>query len=303
MNMKRHIRALCLIACLLVVSPGMAAADSAWSQAQKIDEIAGNSSELNTTSLDGCPIQSPDGRSLYMASNRPGGVGGLDIWVARRPSTDAPWGAPTNLGDTVNSTADDFCPTPVQGIGLFFVSRKTGPAACGLGDIYFTRHNPRRGWTTPRHLGCSPNGPNTALDEQGPSYVDAGDRSLLFFSSGPDIFVSERPVGGTFGAPAPVAELNGAQSDIQPNVSKDGTEVVFASNDPGRPGAMGGFDIYTATRDSIDASWSTPVNVGSAVNTTANETRPSLSWDGRQLLFGIAPGPEGMTDIYVSTRP
>src|SRR5215210_2547525 len=68
-----------------------------WSTAQKIDEIAGNSSELNTPSLDGCPILSPDGKSLFMASNRPGGQGGLDIWVARRGSTDEPFGAPENL--------------------------------------------------------------------------------------------------------------------------------------------------------------------------------------------------------------
>ena len=78
---------------------------------------------------------------------------------------------------------------------------------------------------------------------------------------------------------------------------------MFASDDPGRPGAMGGFDIYAATRDSVDDPWSTPVNLGPAVNSLANETRPSLSWDARQLLFGVAPGPKGMADIYVSTRP
>ena len=71
---------------------------SAWEPAQKIDEIAGNSSELNTPFLDGCPIQSPDGLSLYMASNRPGGMGLLDIWVARRPHRHAPWGAPGEPG-------------------------------------------------------------------------------------------------------------------------------------------------------------------------------------------------------------
>ena len=49
---------------------------SAWSTAQKIDGIAGNHADLNTAFLDGCPIQSPDGLSLYMASNRPGGKGG-----------------------------------------------------------------------------------------------------------------------------------------------------------------------------------------------------------------------------------
>ena len=65
--------------------------------------MAGNSAEVNTPALDGCPIQSPDDLSLYIASNRPGGRGGLDIWVATRSSTSSPWGAPTNLGEPVNS--------------------------------------------------------------------------------------------------------------------------------------------------------------------------------------------------------
>jgi hypothetical protein len=294
-----------LVTLLLVTSVGTATAEqpsAAWSSAQKIDEIAGNSSELNTTSVDGCPIQSPDGLRLYMASNRPGGVGGLDIWVARRASTGAPWGAPSNLGAPVNSESDDFCPTPVRGGGLLFVSRKTHASSCGMGDIYSTRLDRRTGWREPRHMACAPAGPNTALDEQGPSYAEADGREFLYFSSGPDIFVSERPLGGSFGAGQAVTELNGTASDIQPNVRKDGREIVFASNDAGRPGLVGGFDIYTATRDSIDDPWSAPVNVGSSVNTAANETRPSLSWDARQLLFGRAPGPEGMNDIYVSTR-
>ena len=86
---------------------------SDWAAAQKIDTIGGNHADLNTPSQDGCPIQSPDGLSLYIASNRPGGKGGLDIWMASRASTTAPWGAPQNLGEPVNSGADDFCPTPV----------------------------------------------------------------------------------------------------------------------------------------------------------------------------------------------
>ena len=294
-----------LVVILMMAIASMATAEpleSPWGQAQKIDEINGNSSQLNTPSLDGCPIQSPDGLRLYMASNRPGGLGGLDIWVARRSSTTAPYGAPVNLGEPVNSAADDFCPTPVRGGGLYFVSREALPGACGMGDIYFTRFMRKKGWREPRHLGCAPTGPNTALDEQGPSYVDADGRKLLFFSSGADLFVSEQRTDGTFAGGQPIAEVNGSASDIQPNVRKDGRELYFASNDGARAGALGGFDIYRATRESIDDPWSTPTNVGAAVNTAANETRPSLSWDARQLLFGTAPGPEGMTDIYVSTR-
>jgi len=303
----KEMRALLLTAAVVGAVVAVASASaiamhfSPWSTAQKIDEIGGNSSELNTAFQDGCPIQSPDGLSLYMASNRPGGHGLLDIWVARRDSKAEPFGAPEDLGAPINTAADDFCPTPVRGKGLFFVSRRSGPGTCGLGDIYFTRFDRVHGWSEPEHLACAPEGPNTSLDEQGPSYFEAGGQAYLYFSSSSaavpgDIYAS-RLADGSFGPASPVTELNGAGNDIQPNVRKDGLEVVFSS-----PGASGGQDIYAATRDSTDEPWSAPVNLGQGVNTAAGETRPSLSWDGRDLLFGRAPGPEGFGDIYLSTR-
>jgi hypothetical protein len=277
---------------------------SNWGTAQKIDEIDGNSSELNTPFLDGCPIQSPDGLSLYMASNRPGGVGLLDVWVARRESRHDPWGTPENLGEPVNSAADDFCPTPIRGGGLFFVSREALPGSCGLGDIYFTHYNGNHGWSEPEHLACAPEGPNSALDEQGPSYVTAGGGQLYFSRSSAtvagEIYVARGHARSTFGPAVPVSELNDpAANDIQPNVRKDGREVVFSSN---RAGGAGSQDIWVATRETVNDPWSAAVNLGGAVNTAVSETRPSLSWRARTLLFGRTPGPEGMTDIYVSTR-
>jgi WD40-like Beta Propeller Repeat len=307
--MRVKTRTLALLAVIFGVAAFTAASQaghfSSWSPAQKIDEIAGNNSELNTPSLDGCPIQSPDGLSLYIASNRPGGVGLLDIWVAHRPNRHAPWGAPENLGEPVNSAADDFCPTPIRGGGLFFVSREALPGSCGLGDIYFTHRSRKHGWSEPRHLGCTPDGPNSPLDEQGPSYVDAGWAASLYFSRSSaavpgEIFVSSGHVHSGFGAAAPIAELNdAAANDIQPNVRKDGREVVFSSN---RTGTLGAQDIWVSTRQSVHHPWSAPVNLGSAVNTAAAESRPSLSKKARTLLFGRAPGPEGSSDIYVATR-
>jgi hypothetical protein len=278
-----------------------------WGAATKIDTIDGHNTEVNTASLDGCPIQSPDGLSLYMASNRPGGLGGLDIWVATRASANGPWGAPQNLGEPVNSAADDFCPTPVGRRGLFFVSREALPGTCGQGDMYFTSRSPTTGWAEPHRLACAPAGPNTALDEQGPSFVDLGKRQLLYFSSSSvapsvagEIFVSSRRKGAPFGAAIAVGALNDASgNDIQPNVRRDGREVVFSSN---RAGGAGGQDIWASTRASLDAPWSAPVNLGSGINTAASESRPSLSWQAEQLLFGRSPGPEGMSDIFVSRR-
>jgi hypothetical protein len=283
----------------------------AWTSSQKIDEMNGNSAEVNTPALDGCPIQSPDGLSLYIASNRPGGKGGLDIWVATRSSATASWGAPVNLGEPVNSAADDFCPTPVGKNGLFFVSREALPGACGQGDIYFTHRTGAAGWKEPERLLCAPAGPNSALDEQGPSWVDVsgklrGKKALYFSRSSVtpsvagEIFVSEREKGARFGPATAVAELNDVTAnDIQPNVRADGLEVVLSSN---RAGGSGAQDIWIATRASASAPWSAPTNLGASVNTGAAESRPSLSRDGKQLLFGRAPGPEGSSDIYVTTR-
>ncbi len=200
---------------------------SAWEPAQKIDEIDGNNSELNTPSQDGCPIQSPDGRSLYMASNRPGGKGLLDIWVAHRPNRHAPWGAPENLGEPVNSAADDFCPTPVKHGGLFFVSREALPGSCGLGDIYFTRYSRKHGWSEPQNLGCAPDGPNGELDEQGPSYVEAGPKASLYFSRSSatvpgDIFVSKGYAGWGFGPATAVTGVERSPGERHPAERAEG---------------------------------------------------------------------------------
>jgi hypothetical protein len=81
-------------------------------------------------------------------------------------------------------------------------------------------------------------------------------------------------------------------------VRADGLEVVLSSN---RTGTLGGQDLWVATRQRIEDPWSAPVNLGATVNTAAAETRPSLSRNGAQLFFGRAPGPEGMSDIYVAT--
>ncbi len=306
----RWIAAVAMVAIAAALA-GSAYAALAWTSAQKLDDVAGNNAELNTASLDGCPIQSPDGLSLYIASNRPGGRGGLDIWVATRTSTGAAWGAPANLGEPVNSAADDFCPTPVGKNGLFFVSREALPGACGQGDIYFTHRTGAAGWAEPERLLCTPGGPNSELDEQGPSWISTngklrGKKQLYFSRSSAapavagEIYVSEREKGARFGPATAVAELNDASAnDIQPNVRADGLELVFSSN---RAGGAGAQDVWISTRGSLDAPWGAAANLGAVVNTTAAESRPSFSRDGNQLLFGRAPGPEGSSDIYVTTR-
>lgn len=280
-------------------------ADAATAVAYDDWQAAAAVAPVNGPATEGCPIESPDGLSLYIMSTR-GDGGDQDIWVATRASKDQPFGTPEELPAPVNSAAHDFCPTPLRGHKLLFVSTRGGTddfgtAACGGGDIYLTRLRVTGQWTAPRNLGCTTDGgPNGPGFEYGPSLVTTDAGTQLYFSSGApvgggsqEIYLSNRGADGTFGLPQAVAELNTTVDDIMPNVRKDGLEVVFAST---RTGGQGAFDIWSSTRSSVFDPWSDPDNLGTAVNTSAAETRPSLSWDARRLYFGRAG------EIFVSTR-
>lgn len=265
-----------------------------WAAPVIAESIPGTSSELNTAANDGYPIMSPDGLSLYIVSDRPGGMGALDILVSNRASTDDAWGAPENLGLPINSSANDWSPTPVPGHGLFFVSTRIG--GCGLDDIYFTRFKDGA-WEEPQNVGCQI---NSAAFDFGPSYFeDESGNAVLYFSSNragtQDVYSSV-----DFGAAQLVPELNTAFNDVRPNVRKDGLEIVFDSN---RPGGFGLLDIYTASRATTADPWSTPTNLGPLINSAGNDARPTLSRDGLTLMFGSnRGGGDGQSDIYVTTR-
>jgi hypothetical protein len=50
------------------------------------------------------------------------------------------------------------------------------------------------------HFACAADGgPNSSADEMSPSYLEADGEALLYFSSGPDIYVSQRLPDGGFG--------------------------------------------------------------------------------------------------------
>jgi hypothetical protein len=284
------------------VSADAPARYSDWGEGAPVDAV-----NLPPPSHDGCPIESPNGKQLFIASNRAGTLGMNDIWVTARSNKHEPWGAVQHLDAPVNSAYNDFCPTPVGGGWLLFVSTRPAENCAGAspnGDIYLTRQHPDGSWRDPIHLACYPNGPNFVGAEFGPSLVTAGGRTLLYYSSNganpgtdpdQDIYVSGLGQDGRFGPGVPVAELNTSAEETMPNVSGDHTEMVFASN---RVGGEGATDIYSATWDHQARTWSDVTNLAN-VNTAAPESRPSLSGDGLRLYFGrfAAPG-----DVYVSTR-
>ena len=99
----------------------------------------------------------PDGKTiLYFSSDRPGGLGGMDIWYAILISEGKP-GNCTNLGAPVNSDSNDVTPFYCNEEGtLYFSSNRTGGQ--GSFDIYSSL-GWRNSWQPPINLGPEVNSP------------------------------------------------------------------------------------------------------------------------------------------------
>lgn len=129
-----------------------------------------NSSGLETT----CSI-TPDGKTIYFASDRQGGRGGLDIWKVEAKASGQ-WGAPVNLGPDINSPDNEDAPFihPDQHT-LFFTS--DGHRTMGGRDIFkSTLVNGK--WTKPENMGYPVN--TTANDNY---FTLLADGKRAYFSS------------------------------------------------------------------------------------------------------------------------
>ena len=262
---------------------------------------------VNSPAFDQNAAVSADGLALYFQSDRPGGVGGVDIWVTRRASRDSPWEPPVNLGPPVNTPSFDAGPSLSPDGHLLFI-HSNRPGALGGNDIWVARRSGTKDeedWETPVNLGPDV---NTTDDENGADYVASDGGGAIYFNRGnlalqlADLYrVGVKRDGRTEGPAQPVTELNAAGfNDAAPTLRADGREILFWST---RPGGLGASDIWMSTRQSANHSWSPPENAGPPLNTPSADQHPELSQDALTLFFAsIRPGTVGIFDLWMSTR-
>jgi bla regulator protein BlaR1 len=166
---------------------------------------------------------------------------------------------------------------------------------------------------TPINLGPTINGPDDML-----GVCISHDSLELYFCSnrpggygGYDIWVSTRPtIDDEWGEPVNLGPNINSQYDCMgPSISADGLTLYFSDFDYGAhiPGGSGSTDIWMVTRETKDAEWSTPVNLGQLINWWGGDNCPNISTDGLSLYFGSSgsrfdPDAPGWYDLWVATR-
>ncbi|MCR9099525.1 MAG: OmpA family protein [bacterium] len=121
-----------------------------------------------------------DGQTLYFASNRPGGVGGTDLYVCER-QPDGSWGEAVNLGAGINSKLDEEAPFITNdGQTLYFSSN--GHPGMGDQDIFMSWKDNDGEWSVPINLGPPV---NSAFRELG-FFLTADGQTGYFASDRPE---------------------------------------------------------------------------------------------------------------------
>ena len=234
--------------------------DDPWGPAENLGP------SINTEFGENTPKLSLDGHSLYFVSDRPGGFGGSDVYVARRRTTrdDFSWRPPQNLGGGVNSPSNEGGPVPFEDdatgtMTLYFFSPR--PGGLGGADIYASTRLPDDTF-----------GPAALVTELSSSSADI---APAIRRDGLEIFITSSR-SGSMPFPAPLvgnsfdlwvstrastdrpwslpvnlgSVVNTNFNDGWPALSFDGTALFFGTRRPGTFGEAT-LDIYVSTRSRV----------------------------------------------------
>ena len=180
------------------------------------------------------------GRVIYFAWRGPVGEihasYDLNIWVVKKKATG--WSKPVLLKSPVNTSSYDTWASAAENRTIYFFSGRAG--GFGKSDVYRSKLK---------------NGAHHNVENLG-------------------------------------QHINTEFTDNDPYIAPDERFLIFCSN---RPGGMGKLDMYIAFMKP-DGSFTKPVNMGSAVNSSAHEERPYVTPDGKYLFFTSTRN--GCLDIY-----
>lgn len=192
-----------------------------WSQ-PKVAPFCGTYSDLE-------PTFTVDGNRLFFSSNRP--ISGdkkkdFDIWMVEK--INGVWGTPTNLGEPINTSADEFYPSVSSNGNLYFTAAyKEG---VGQEDIFLSEFMEGR-YQRPLPLDSMINSAGFEFN----AFVSKDERYLIFSACGRkdgkggcDLYLSENK-NGKWTKSKNLQLVNSNRLDYCPFVSFDGLTLYFTS--------------------------------------------------------------------------
>lgn len=263
---------------------------------------------INTKYPEYTPIINADESILIYTTRTPNtsggnidedGLGFEDLYMSTSKS-DSTWNDPTPI-ENLNTNANDAAISlTADGQQLLLYKDLNG------GDIYQSKLE-GSSWSMPEPMGSDINSPAWE-----PSACISADGNTLYFVSnrkgglgGRDIYRCVKlpngqwSLGTNLGSP-----INTPYDEDAPFLHPDGITLFFASN--GGKG-MGGFDVFYSVlknRDLANWVWSSPINVGSPINTPDDDVFYVLSTDGKRAYYSSSkPGGYGEKDLYVVNVP
>jgi hypothetical protein len=197
-----------------------------WRSPQNLGTI------LNTSNNETDPLISSDGNLLVFASDRSGGQGGYDLWMAKK--IGGIWQTPVNMGNVINSSNSEVCPwMSPDTLHIYFTSDRAG--GYGSWDIWMSQKVGGQ-WQTPINLG--PNINSGTIDAA--SFLTDTERTI-YFQSNLDLWTSQK-ISGQWQPKINLGpNINSTYREDRPCLSSSGNTLFFTSD---RPGGKGSWDIY-----------------------------------------------------------
>ncbi|HSH64988.1 MAG TPA: OmpA family protein [Bacteroidia bacterium] len=154
-----------------------------WTEAKKVEGI--NDPER----WDSQPSIASDGKTLYFASDRKGGRGGVDLYFATKDPETGLWGKPQNMGPVINTPGDEKSPFIHSDFETIYFSSDGQPGVGGF-DIFFSKKGPDGKWSEPKNIGVPINTPGDDL-----GFFVSTDGHLGYFASNEPARVKGKSVG------------------------------------------------------------------------------------------------------------
>ena len=197
--------------------------DGKWSKPESLG------SDINTSSTETTPFLASDNYTLYFASDRKDGLGGTDIWVTKRKDRSwTKWSKPVNLGDKVNSDANEYSFSVAASGEYAYMSTKKN--SVGKNDIVRLklRDTKKEAPTTAALQTSTDKSEEQKSLDSGGTPIDANS-----IAPTPVVIMSGRVVDDKTGKPIPDAKIiykslsNGEEGEAYTNPSTGEWKIVL----------------------------------------------------------------------------